>query len=304
MLPLHSTGSMYSGPPPWTGLCVKIITGRHKGQLGIVHDVNRSNTSSSGLTVTLALIVYTPKQTNCVITVDYNDVREPEYWRTLIEMCPLKGNQSFFHLNSNYTPKQVEREYVSLQRFDIPSCPTTPQPSLDTVRAESNFWNTMNLSESPEPEPSHWIFSPAFNGHSFFVSIAPAHPKFGGFGKYVTRNDHTLSFQKQGGHSEHISATLIQKPNPPPLRTTKHLLAVIEGDHVGQFVRCIYWKEINSEEMLYIASVANLEMENETFNHDIFAVSRIKVVEVLESSSARNKGWQLCKALRHKIGLA
>ncbi|KAF9071311.1 hypothetical protein BDP27DRAFT_1361881 [Rhodocollybia butyracea] len=204
---------MYSGPPPWTGLCVKIITGQHKGQLGIVRDVNRSNTSSSGLTVTLALMVYTPEQTNRVITVDYNDVREPEHWRALIEMCPLKGNQSFFHLNSNYTPKQVEREYIPLL-CDIPSHATTPQPSLDTVIAESNF------------------------------------------------------------------------------------------NYECKFVRCIYWKEINSEEMVYVALVANLAMENETLDHDVFAVSRNEVVEVLEHSSGRNKGWQLCKALRHKIGLA
>ncbi|KAF9030054.1 hypothetical protein BDP27DRAFT_1436367 [Rhodocollybia butyracea] len=227
------TGSMYSGPPPWTGLCVNVITGQHKGQLGIVRDVNRTRTSSSGLIVTLALMVYTPEQTNRAITVDYDDVREPEHWRTLCEICPLKANQSFFQLNSNHIPKQVEKEYVPLP-CDIASRSTTPQPSLDTVTAESKFWNT---SLSSEAELLHWIFSPVFNGHAFFVSIAPAHPKFGGFGKYVHMNDHTLSFQKQGGHSEHISAALIHKPNPPPLRTTKHLLAVIEGDHAGQFTR-------------------------------------------------------------------
>ena len=69
---------MYSGPIPWQGVIVQVIHGPYKACQGIVQDVNRSDTSYSGLSLWLELSLNASHGVCPFVNVDYEDVRDTQ----------------------------------------------------------------------------------------------------------------------------------------------------------------------------------------------------------------------------------
>ncbi|KAJ3715668.1 hypothetical protein C8R42DRAFT_745667 [Lentinula raphanica] len=210
---------------PWAGVHVRIIRGEYKSYQGYVYDVRPDDKSISGLKMVLELGTHIyPTGAAARITVDYDDVREFQHWRPLEEICSLES-QHIQHLaysfKPNYSPAQIHIPYVpqpeqeDIVRYHTP----IPDPSIGI----DEFWGIQNSSDDEmKPQDAHWILHPSFNNHCLHVTID--HPQYGTTGKWIDiRND-----------KEHI-----QKPKISPRHTSKSILAIIDGEHHGRFVRCI-----------------------------------------------------------------
>jgi hypothetical protein len=75
---LINHSNLYTGRVPWLNINVAIISGEHKGTLGLVKDVRRCD-SQSGLNVRVELQKGTPYGVNPTIWIDYAYIRDAKY---------------------------------------------------------------------------------------------------------------------------------------------------------------------------------------------------------------------------------
>ncbi|KAJ3900401.1 hypothetical protein F5879DRAFT_925464 [Lentinula edodes] len=286
--------------PPWIGMHIRIIKGEYKAYHGYVHHVNPSNSSISGLKIVVELSAHTSNGTNSLVTVDYDDIREFEHWRTLAEVQPLGLYQTSYNLRPDYFPPQLDVPYIPQPGPEVVSRFTTPFPTASDVTLDT-FWGVQPLEEI-KPQDLHWILHPAFNQKSLHVFIDPTHSLHGGYAKWVYVDNGIVSLKKQGGHTEQLELAVIQRPMVPPARTCKSLLAIIEGNHFGELVRCIYWTRGEcGEEKLWVAIATNAGTLSETLHHDVFPVSRSHTVAVKTDAEVEKHGKSLILDLRSKL---
>ncbi|KAJ3885097.1 hypothetical protein GG344DRAFT_70827 [Lentinula edodes] len=286
--------------PPWIGMHIRIIKGEYKAYHGYVHHVNPSNSSISGLKIVVELSAHTSNGTNSLVTVDYDDIREFEHWRTLAEVQPLGLYQTSYNLRPDYFPPQLDVPYIPQPGPEVVSRFTTPFPTASDLTLD-NFWGVQPLEEI-KPQDLHWILHPAFNQKSLHVFIDPTHSLHGGYAKWVYVDNGIVSLKKQGGHTEQLELAVIQRPMVPPARTCKSLLAIIEGNYFGELVRCIYWTRGEcGEEKLWVAIATNAGTLSETLHHDVFPVSRSHTVAVKTDAEVEKHGKSLILDLRSKL---
>ncbi|KAF9061240.1 hypothetical protein BDP27DRAFT_1369841 [Rhodocollybia butyracea] len=252
---------MSSGPPPWLGIEIKILQGHYKGYSGAV-------------------------------VIDYEHVREPQHYRTLIEIAPLKQSQIFYQLRPDYTPHVYNKRYTPQPQVAQIAASATPPPSPTENQAGMELWWEAVMDDS-EPatdiQPTHWILHPAFNNVDLNVSIAGCEGS-----QWIHISNNTVAIRKQGGHLEYLDVEMVLKPIIPPRANTGHaLLAVVEGIHTGQFVQRVGSTWICGEEKIVVVYLENAGTVNEKIGNETHTVGRSEVVLVREQKGMGGFGSRL-----------
>ncbi|KAJ3764855.1 hypothetical protein FB446DRAFT_795648 [Lentinula raphanica] len=234
------------------------------------------------------------------ITVDYDDVREFQYvipHSSLSELSKIYSHTTY-SFKPNYSPAQIHIPYVpqpeqeDIIRYHTP----IPDPSIGI----DEFWGIQNSSDDEmKPQDAHWILHPSFNNHCLHVTID--HPQYGTTGKWIDIRNGILSFQKQVHQNfEILDKEHIQKPKISPRHTSKSILAIIDGEHHGQFVRCI--GKGKREGDLLVAFSENAGESSEVLNPTVFSVASTQVVEVRTKNNRLGSRLivDLCKKIKEK----
>ncbi|KAK7435535.1 hypothetical protein VKT23_019657 [Stygiomarasmius scandens] len=281
----------FTGAIPWLNEWVSIVSGPERGVIALVKDVQQS-TSCSGLKLYVELQKITAMQVNPCLWVDFDDVRVPGTWQTLYEANPLSSSQSYYQTYSSYTPTAVHVPYVPQE---IPICPTTPSPPEAEIVDELNIWNPLFDNE---PEVSHWILHPSFEGRSLKVSLTTDQNQVEDI--FVNIENCQVFIRGQWGHKIFLKTNNINKPIVPPLPNIDHgLLAIIDGEYSGRLVRRVHEHKIQPFSRHFVVVVENAGLDSEKIvDGPLLSVSKEDLTKVAEKNGSKKQGKNLVVSLK------